>query len=282
MASTAAVAYGLDHAPKFTINALHALLFAAFSDYQEQAEQKKFVDQFMGLMAARGPWQYGPEAALLSRAALDRLPASTRSITLLDPYYFDHSMVFTDDSCRDGGAQLFAYAYRLHPCGVFALNYDPRQKDNDLLVGSVICSAYFIGTDLWGKPLLLYATWQEGLPLGSGCAFDMPRWGFLRKAEEYGEGSVARTFLMNIGRLANATGGATSAEIDVVMRRIDGTEKLPTPVERGFPNLADTIWFGSEPFPALENFEQALIGADFQQRKESIPLWFRAARGELG
>ena len=37
---------------------------------------------------------------------------------------------------------------------------------------------------------------------------------------------------------AVATKGATKAEVEVVIRRAGGEEVLPTPVERGFPNLA--------------------------------------------
>ena len=61
-------------------------------------------------------------------------------------------MVYSDDGYREGAAQLFTHAYRLHPCGVFALNYVPRRDDNSTLVQTVICVAFLSGTDLWGNP----------------------------------------------------------------------------------------------------------------------------------
>ena len=88
-------------------------------------------------------------------------------MTLLDPYYFDHTMVYSDDGYREGDSQLFTHAYRLHPCGVFALNYDPRRDDDSTLVESAICIAFLRGTDLWGKPFLFNAMWQRGFRLAS-------------------------------------------------------------------------------------------------------------------
>jgi hypothetical protein len=71
-----------------------------------------------------------------------------------------------------------------------------------------------------------------------------------------------------------------SATVWIGFSAATGDEVLPTPVERGFPNLAGTVWFGAEPFPALD-FELQLIGADFRQRKVSVPLWFRPSRAEF-
>jgi hypothetical protein len=88
MTSVAGIAYGLDHAPQFTINALNGLLYAAATEYQTRVEDQIFAHQLAALMASCGPWQYGPETASQSRAS----------------------------------PQLFTHAYRLHPSGVFALN----------------------------------------------------------------------------------------------------------------------------------------------------------------
>jgi hypothetical protein len=116
--------------------------------------------------------------------------------------------------------------------------------------------------------------------LGHACAFEMPRWGRLRRViESEGIDPILR-MLQLLCEHAVATQGATKAEVEVVIRRAGGDEVLPTPVERGFPNLARTVWFGSEPFPALD-FELQLIGADFRQRKVSVPLWFRPSRAEF-
>jgi hypothetical protein len=87
--------------------------------------------------------------------------------------------------------------------------------------------------------------------------------------------------LQSLCEQAVVTGAATRPEVEVVIRRCGGAETLPTPVEQGFPNLAGTVWFGSEPFPALGDFEIQLIGADFRQRKVSVPLWFRPSRAEF-
>jgi hypothetical protein len=277
--SVSAIAYGLEHSPKFTLSLLNGLMFAAASDYQAHLEERDFANKFSTLMADCGPWQHGPETARRSRASLDRLPATTQGVTLLDPYYFDHSMIYSDDSYCEGGSQLFSHAYRLHPCGVFALNYDPRREDDTTLVDAVLCMAYLRGTDLWGKPLLFNAMWKEGLPLGSACAFKIPRWGTLRRALEV-DGKVPVLEMLKLQcEIAVATAGATKAEIESVIRRFGGAETLPTPVERGFPNLTGSVWFGSEPFPALSNFEYELVGADYKQRRVSVPLWFRPARG---
>jgi hypothetical protein len=280
LTSVAGIAYGLEHTPRFTINLLNGLLFAATTDYHAQLEDQAFAHLLSGLMATCGPWRYGPETASQSRASLERLPATDAAVTLLDPYYFDHTMVYSDDGCREGDSRLFTHAYRLHPCGVFALNYDPRRDDDSTLVESAICIAFLRGTDLWGKPLLFNAMWQEGLPLGQSCAFEMPRWGILRRAIEVEGVNSILLMLQSLCEQAVATGGATKPVVEVVIRRFGGAETLPTPVERGFPNLAHTVWFGAEPFPALD-FELQLIGADFRQRKVSVPLWFRPSRAEF-
>jgi hypothetical protein len=283
MSSAASIAYGLEHAPTFTISLLNGLLFAAATEYHTQIEDENFVRQLHGLMSTCGPWQYGPETATQSRASLQRLPAMEMTTTLLDPYYFDHSMIYADQTYKEGNSWLFTHAYRLHPCGVFALNYDFRRHEQEvpLLVESVICIAFLRGTDLWGNPSVFNAIWQEGLPLGHACAFEMPRWGRLRRViESEGIDPILR-MLQLLCEHAVATQGATKAEVEVVIRRAGGAEVLPTPVERGFPNLARTVWFGSEPFPALKDFELQLIGADFRQRKTSVPLWFRPSRAEF-
>jgi len=90
-------------------------------------------------MSACGPWKHGPNTASQSRKALEQLPATTQGVTLLDPYYYDHTMTYSDDSYREGNTQLFTYGYRLLPCGVFALNFDPRKEHGAMLVESVIC-----------------------------------------------------------------------------------------------------------------------------------------------
>jgi len=280
LTSAAGIAYGLEHAPTFTINLLNGLLFAATTEYQAQLEDQTFAHQLATLMASCGPWQYGPETASQSRASLERLPAGEPAVTLLDPYYFDHTMVYSDDGYREGDSQLFTHAYRLHPCGVFALNCDPRRDDDSTLVESAICIAFLRGTDLWGKPLLFNAMWQEGLPLGQSCAFEMPRWGLLRRAVEVEGVNPILLMLQCLCEQAVTRGAATRPEVEVVIRRCGGAEALPTPVERGFPNLVRTVWFGAEPFPALD-FEIQLIGADFRQRKLSVPLWFRPSRAEF-
>jgi hypothetical protein len=281
LTSAASIAYGLEHEPKFTISLLNGLLFAAATDYHAELEDQTFTQQLTALMTASGPWQYGPETASHSRGSLGRLPAREPAVTLLDPYYFDHTMVYSDDGCREGGSQLFTHAYRLHPCGVFALNYDPRKEDDSTLVESVICVAFLRGTDLWGKPLLFNAMWQEGLPLGQCCAFEMPRWGLLRRAIDVEGVNPILLMFQSLCEQAVVIGAATRPEVEVVIRRFGGAESLPTPVERGFPNLADTVWFGSEPFPALDDFEFQLIGADFKQRRQPVPLWFRPSRAEF-
>jgi hypothetical protein len=201
-------------------------------------------------------------------------------VTLLDPYYFDHTMVYFDDGYREGNSQLFTHAYRLHPCGVFALNYDHRRDDDSTLVESAICIAFLRGSDLWGKAFLFNAMWQEGLPLGQSCAFEMPRWGLLRRAVAEEGVNPILLMLQSLCEQAVTTGAATRPEVEVVIRRCGGAESLPTPVERGFPNLVRTVWFGAEPFPALD-FELQLIGADFRQRKVSVPPWFRPSRAEF-
>jgi hypothetical protein len=283
MTSKAAIAYGLEHAPTFTISALQGLLFAAATEYHTRIEDREFAHQLYDLMSGCGPWQYGPETASQSRASLERLPAGQMATTLIDPYYFDHTMIYIDRGYMEGDSRLFTHAYRLHPCGVFALNYDFRRQETEvpLLVESVICVAFLRGTDLWGNPSVFNAIWQEGLPLGHGCAFEMPRWGRLRRVIESEGIDPIVTMLQLLCEHAVATEGATKAEVEVVIRRAGGAELLPTPVEQGFPNLAGTIWFGAEPFPALKDFELQLIGADFRQRKTSAPLWFRPSRAEF-
>ncbi|MEA2817967.1 MAG: hypothetical protein QOI93_5871 [Rhodospirillaceae bacterium] len=280
LTSAAGIAYGLEHAPKFTINLLNGLFFAAATDYHAQLEDQAFAHRLSALMATCGPWRYGPETASQSRASLERLPATDPAVTLLDPYYFDHTMVYFDDGYREGNSQLFTHAYRLHPCGVFALNYDPRIDDDSTLVESAICIAFLRGSDLWGKAFLFNAMWQEGLPLGQSCAFEMPRWGLLRRAVAAEGVNPILLMLQSLCEQAVTTGAATRPEVEVVIRRCGGAESLPTPVERGFPNLVRTVWFGAEPFPALD-FELQLIGADFRQRKVSVPPWFRPSRAEF-
>jgi hypothetical protein len=281
LSTTAAIAYGLEHSPRFTVSALNGLLFAAATKYHSQIEDRLFADQLQALMASCGPWQHGSDTASRSRAALSRLPAATPGVTLLDPYYFDHTMIYSDDSYREGNAQLFTCAYRLRPCGVFALNFDPRREDGSTLVESVICVAFLRGSDLWGRPLLFNAIWQEGIPLGSTCAFEIPRWGILRRAGLVDGRNHVLELLKVQCEMAVRTGGATAEEIEHVVRRFGGAEWLPTPVERGFPNLAETVWFGDEPFPALSDFEYQLVGADLSQRRVSVPLWFRPSRADF-
>src|ERR1700716_2976292 len=109
----------------------------------------------------------------------------------------------------------------------------------------------------------------------------MPRWGLLRRVTEAEGIDPILRMLQVLCEHAVATQGATKAEVNVVIRRAAGEEVLLTPIERGFPNLAGTVWHGAEPFPALGDFEIQLIGADFRQRKVSVPLWFRPSRAEF-
>ena len=103
LTSAASIAYGLEHAPKFTISLLNGLLFAAATEYHAQLEDRTFAHQLATLMASCGPWQYGPETSGQSRASLERLPASEPAVTLLDPYYFDHTMVYLNRPGFAGG-----------------------------------------------------------------------------------------------------------------------------------------------------------------------------------
>jgi hypothetical protein len=219
MTSAAGIAYGVEHAPTFTLSLLNGLLFEAATDYEARVEDERFARQLRDLMSKCGPWRYGPETAGQSRASLERLPAGRMGVTLLDPYYFDHSMTYTDDTYREGDTQLLTYAYRLHPCGVFALNYDPRRDDDSTLVESVICVAFFRGTDLWGTPLLFNAMWQEGFPLGHACAFEIPRWGILRRATEVEGVNPTLVMLQSLCEQTVVLGGTTKAEVEVVIRR---------------------------------------------------------------
>jgi len=103
LTSVAGIAYGLEHAPKFTISLLNGLLFAAATEYHTRLEDQAFAHRLSALMATCGPWRYGPETASQSRASLERLPASEPAVTLLDPYYFDHTMVYLNRPGFAGG-----------------------------------------------------------------------------------------------------------------------------------------------------------------------------------
>jgi hypothetical protein len=58
MTSTAAIVYGLEHTPTFTISLLHGLLFAAATDFHTRIEDQNFALQLHDLMSKCGPWQY--------------------------------------------------------------------------------------------------------------------------------------------------------------------------------------------------------------------------------
>ena len=219
-----------------------------------------------------------PETASQSRASLERLPVGRHGVTLLDPYYFDHSMVYSDDSYCEGNIQLFTHAYRLRPCGVFALNFDPRRDRRH--TGRV--------RDLrrlssWHRPLGKAALVQRDVAGGPSTGVHLrirdAALGHSQTGRVEVEGRNPVLELLKLQcEMAVETGGAAKAEVEPVIRRFGGAENLPTPVERGFRNLSDTVWFGEEPFPSLNDFEYQLIGADLKQRKVSVPLWFRPSR----
>src|SRR5712672_2007076 len=56
LTSAAGVAYGLEHAPTFTINLLNGLLFAAATEYHTRLEDQAFAHRLSALMASCGPW----------------------------------------------------------------------------------------------------------------------------------------------------------------------------------------------------------------------------------
>lgn len=143
-------------------------------------------------------------------------------------------MAYGDDTSREGDAQLFSQAYRLRPCGVLAVNFDPRRDDESVLVDSVVCVAYLRGSDLWGRPELFWAMWQEGLPLGADCLFEMPRWGRLRRANTANTRHAVMQMLEHQCSLALECGGASPDETADVLARWNGDVTLATPVERGF------------------------------------------------
>lgn len=281
LTSISAVAYGLEHAPKLTLNVLNALAMQAATDYAETAEQEQFNSNMVGLMSKCGPWRFGPDAAKFSRDQVELLPSDRPATALLNAYYFDPTMTYTDDNYGEGGHRLFSYAYRLDPCAVFALNFDPRQDSSGPLIESVICVAFLRGTDIWGRAQFFTAMWQEGLPLGDGCAFGIPKWGILRRAHADEAKAAVLAMFEALCRDATESGVAAKLRIEQATAYMSGKDRLPTPVERGFPNLSGTVWHGSEPFPALEDFERELIGADFRQRRTSVPLWFRPSGREL-
>jgi hypothetical protein len=41
-------------------------------------------------------------------------------------------MIYMDRGYMEGDSRLFTHAYRLHPCGVFALNYDFRRQEQEV------------------------------------------------------------------------------------------------------------------------------------------------------
>jgi hypothetical protein len=47
LTSTAAIAYGLEHAPRFTISALNGLLFAAATEHNARLEERTFQRQLV-------------------------------------------------------------------------------------------------------------------------------------------------------------------------------------------------------------------------------------------
>ncbi len=281
LTSTAAIAYGLEHAPKFTLNILNGLAMQAMANYVDTIEQRQFHEKLVELMDERGPWRFGIDSAMFSRDEIEQLPSDRPGTVLIDSYYFDHTMVYTDDNYGEGGHRLFSYAYRLNPCAVFALNYDPRRDSSGPLIESVICVAFLRGTDIQGLPLWFTAIWQEGLPLGQGCAFQIPKWGTLRLAGTDEAKQAVLSMFELLCRDALDLGVTVKQKIEYATARMSGRAWLLTPVERGYSNLIDTVWFGSEPFPLLQDFEYQLIGADFRQRGGSVPLWFRPGRGAL-
>ena len=282
LGSTAALVYGLDHAPGLTLAVLNGMAVEALGTFSDQLEQRRYAADLSELMSTAGPWRFGPEIAQNVRTTFDKLPGDRPGVALVDPYYFDWSLTYTDDTYGEGGSRLFTYGYRLRPGAVFALNYDPRPVTTPVLVESAILIAFLRGGDLWGNPLLFTVMWQEGLPLGAQCAFGIPRWGTLRRAHDDETRRAVGTLFGMLCRDVTETDPLAQLAVDQATARMFGTEQLPTAVERGFPNLSQTLWFGTEPFPALENFEYELIGADFRERRVSVPLWFRPGRGELG
>lgn len=253
MGTVAAVSYGLEQAPKFTLSVLNGALFAAATNLQARIENQRFAEQLIELMRDCGPWREGPRTAETSRLALDKLPPGREAATILDPYYFDFSMVYGDETAREGDVQLFSHAYRLRPCGVVALNFDPRRDDGSLLIDSVICVAYLRGSDLWGRPETFWAMWQEGLPLGDQCLFEIPRWGQLRRITTEAANNALRQLLERQCSLAVEKEAASVEQAAALMDGFDGKTILPTPVERGLAcrrvRVLPTCRFGAMAWP---------------------------------
>src|SRR5476651_1808476 len=157
LGTTGALLYGLNHAPGLTLGILNGLAVDALGTLTEQLEQRQYAANMLELMSKSGPWRFGPEIAHNARQVFDQLPADRRGVAPLDPYFFDWSMTYTEDGYGEGGDRLFTYAYRLRPCAVFALNFDPRPEAMPLLVESAVLIAFLRGTDLHGNPLLFTA-----------------------------------------------------------------------------------------------------------------------------
>jgi hypothetical protein len=46
ISTTPAIAYGLEHSPRFTLSALNSLVFAAATQYHSELEDRLFADNY--------------------------------------------------------------------------------------------------------------------------------------------------------------------------------------------------------------------------------------------
>lgn len=280
--TTGAVLLGLSHAPRLTFDLMAAGATLALGQYADQLEQDQVQNSLKAMMSTVGPWQHGAANAERSQEALRGLPTDARGVVLVDPYYFDQTMRYTDETFGEGDDRLYIYAYRLRPVAVFALNYNPMSDGTPLLVESVVLVAFMQGTDLLGRPSMYTAMWREGLPLGVGCPFSIPKWGQLRRAHDVETHTAALAMFEDLFKQANETHGTSRPVLQDALRSFKGEEFRSTPVEYGFPSLKGTVWYGNEPFPWLDEAEYEMLGSDLRARQINVPLWMRPMRGGMG
>lgn len=281
LGSSGLVLAGLEHAPELTLGVLNGLAAWQIGEWGHRVEDQYYQQSLVDLMSKCGPWQYGPETASRSRTEANKLSGDRLQAVLIDPYYFNHALVHIDESEENKEERLVTYAYRLRPIGTVALNYDIRQSDPRPLVESLFCVSFLQGTTLYGDILRYTVLWLEGNPLGAECLFEIPRWGILRAANDPASYAAVWDLFEKIQGDLERSGISTKDQIEALRNRFETNSDLPSPVERGFPNLQGTPWFGSEPFPELDNFEYQLIGDDLRYRHVSVPSWFRPRRGGL-
>ena len=283
LGTTGAVLAGLSYAPKLTFDLMAAGATMALGQYANQVEQDRFKASLHSLMSRMGPWRMGPELAIRSQNALRKMPMDKPGAVLVDPYYYNLTMRYTDETFGEGDDRLYIYGYRLRPVAVFALNYNPMVDGTPLLRESVVLIAFLRGTDLLGTPSLYTAMWREGLPLGDRCPFMIPKWGQLRRAHDVPTHEAALAMFEDLFKQVVETKGSSEEDERDAMRALDNNEFRWTPVEQGFAlALAGTVWYGDEPFPWLDEIEYEMIGSDFRARRESVPEWMRPMRGEMG